>query len=79
MTFKVDQDESLRLWNTQTGICILIFAGAGGHRNEILSVVSVLSSVSRPFYCLLTYLFVAMIYIISGFWRLAQLILCFFL
>ncbi|WVZ00223.1 hypothetical protein V8G54_026292 [Vigna mungo] len=33
------RDESLRLWNTQTGICILIFAGAGGHRNEILSVV----------------------------------------
>ncbi|WVZ00224.1 hypothetical protein V8G54_026293 [Vigna mungo] len=34
-----NRDESLRLWNTQTGLCILIFAGAGGHRNEILSVV----------------------------------------
>jgi len=41
MTSNVDQDESLRLWNAHTGICILIFAGAGGHRNEILSVVSV--------------------------------------
>lgn len=42
MTSKVDQDESVRLWNVHTGICILIFAGAGGHRNEVLSVVSVL-------------------------------------
>lgn len=38
-TFK--QDESVRLWNVHTGICILIFAGAGGHRNEVLSVVSI--------------------------------------
>jgi len=41
MTSMIDQDESVRLWNVHTGICILIFAGAGGHRNEVLSVVSV--------------------------------------
>ncbi|KAL2981126.1 hypothetical protein AAZX31_13G269900 [Glycine max] len=38
MTSKVYQDESIRLWNAHTGICILIFAGGGGHRNEVLSV-----------------------------------------
>lgn len=50
MTSEVDQDESVRLWNVHTGVCILIFAGAGGHRNEVLSVVSAFASnVSRLF------------------------------
>ncbi|XP_010236415.2 polycomb group protein FIE2 [Brachypodium distachyon] len=32
------KDESVRLWNVHTGICILIFAGTAGHRDAILSV-----------------------------------------
>ncbi|OIW03160.1 hypothetical protein TanjilG_11797 [Lupinus angustifolius] len=32
------KDESVRIWNVHTGVCILILAGAGGHRNEVLSV-----------------------------------------
>eukprot|EP00959_Pyramimonas_sp_CCMP1952_P439892 9209357-Pyramimonas_sp.AAC.1 len=32
------QDESVRLWNIRTGVMVLIFAGARGHRNEVLSV-----------------------------------------
>ncbi|KAG0553662.1 hypothetical protein M758_12G029000 [Ceratodon purpureus] len=32
------KDESIRLWNVDTGVCVLVFAGAGGHRNEVLSV-----------------------------------------
>jgi WD40 repeat protein len=27
----------VRLWNLQTGVTVLIFAGSGGHRNEVLS------------------------------------------
>lgn len=44
------QDESVRLWNIHTGICILIFAGAGGHRNEVLSVVRGQHIDVGPFY-----------------------------
>ncbi|WVZ86716.1 hypothetical protein U9M48_033459 [Paspalum notatum var. saurae] len=38
LIISASKDESVRLWNVHTGICILIFAGAGGHRNEVLSV-----------------------------------------
>lgn len=38
-------DESLRLWNGVSGVCVLVLGGARGHRNEVLSAVS--SSCSR--------------------------------
>nr|GMD49101.1 polycomb group protein fertilization-independent endosperm [Ipomoea batatas] len=44
LVVSASKDESVRLWNVHTGICILIFAGAGGHRNEVLSVVNYSSS-----------------------------------
>ncbi|KAH9573743.1 hypothetical protein CY35_01G016600 [Sphagnum magellanicum] len=34
-------DESVRLWNVNTCVCIFIFARASGHRNEVLNVLSV--------------------------------------
>ncbi|CAH8361978.1 unnamed protein product [Eruca vesicaria subsp. sativa] len=38
LVLSASKDESVRLWNVETGICILIFAGTGGHRNKVMSV-----------------------------------------
>ncbi|XP_078175979.1 transducin/WD40 repeat-like superfamily protein isoform X1 [Carex rostrata] len=38
LVVSASKDESVRVWNVHTGICILVFSGAGGHRNEVLSV-----------------------------------------
>jgi polycomb protein EED len=32
------KDTSLRLWNLRSRVCVLVFQGDGGHRNEALSV-----------------------------------------
>ncbi|XP_073143165.1 polycomb group protein FIE2-like isoform X1 [Henckelia pumila] len=41
LVVSASKDESVWLWNIHTGICILIFSGAGRHRNEVLSVVTI--------------------------------------
>ncbi|KAI3986594.1 hypothetical protein MKX01_014132 [Papaver californicum] len=51
LVVSASKDESVRLWNVHTGICILIFAGAGGHRNEVLSVVFHPSDIYRIASC----------------------------
>ena len=35
----VSSDESARLWNFQSGVCIAVFAGHWGHRDQVLSCV----------------------------------------
>ncbi|KAF8655398.1 hypothetical protein HU200_061139 [Digitaria exilis] len=38
LIISASKDESVRLWNIHTGICILVFSGDGGHRKDVLSV-----------------------------------------
>lgn len=38
LLISASKDESVRLWNINAGVCVAVFAGAWGHRNEVLTL-----------------------------------------
>ena len=38
IVFSASKDESIRMFNIETSVCVCIFAGDRGHRDEVLSL-----------------------------------------
>ncbi|XP_052166040.1 polycomb group protein FIE1 [Oryza glaberrima] len=51
LIISASKDESIKLWNVQTGILILVFGGVGGHRHEVLGVDFHTSDIYRFLSC----------------------------
>lgn len=48
LLLSASKDESMRLWNVESGVCIVLFVGHAGHRSDVLSCVRYMLAPSSP-------------------------------